>query len=110
MSGQEADFIEVEVAYALPDEQRIIPVRVAPGCTALQAVQDSGILEHFPQIQLEDAKMGIFSKAIAKPAEHVLQHGDRVEIYRPLIIDPKEARANRARKAKAAKEEGEKSG
>ncbi len=100
MSEPEPESIEVEVAYALPTEQMIIPVRVAPGSTALQAVHDSGILEHFPQIDLDTAKMGIFSKAIAKPDEHVLQPGDRVEIYRPLLIDPKEARANRAKKAK----------
>lgn len=105
MSEPEPESIEVEVAYALPDEQMIIPVRVAPGCTAIQAVRDSGILEHFPQIDLESAKIGIFSRAIPKPAEHVLMAGDRVEIYRPLLIDPKEARANRAKKAKAEKQD-----
>lgn len=106
MSEPEPELFEVEVAYALPEEQLIVPVRVAPGCTALQAVQDSGILEHFPQIDLGEVKLGVFSRVIPKPAEHVLQPGDRVEIYRPLLIDPKEARANRARKAKAAKDSG----
>ncbi len=107
MSEPEQESIEVEVAYALPQEQMIIPVRVTPGSTALQVVRDSGILEHFPEIDLDGARLGIFSKVIPKPAEHVVQPGDRVEIYRPLLIDPKEARANRAKKAKAARE-GEK--
>lgn len=102
MTEPEPELFEVEVAYARPEEQMIVPVRVAPGCTALQAVQDSGILEHFPEIDLEQAKLGVFSKVVARPGEHVLQPGDRVEIYRPLLIDPKEARANRAKKAKAA--------
>lgn len=98
------DTIQVEVAYALPDEQMIIPVRVGRGCTAYEAVVRSGIVEHFPQIELETAKMGIFSRLVPKPKEEVLQEGDRVEIYRPLTIDPKAARAARVKKAKEKKE------
>lgn len=95
----DSETIQVEVAYALPDEQMIVPVRVHPGCTAVEAVTASGIAEHFPEIDAEASKMGIFSRLIPKPAEYVLQAGDRVEIYRPLQVDPKAARAARAKKA-----------
>lgn len=95
--------IVVEVAYALPDKQKIIEVLVEPGTTALQAVERSNIMAHFPDLDIESAKMGIFgqalgTKGLGKPESHVLQAGDRVEIYRPLLADPKEARRRRAAK------------
>ncbi|TVZ40244.1 hypothetical protein P886_4668 [Alteromonadaceae bacterium 2753L.S.0a.02] len=98
--------IAVEVAYARPDKQKIIELLVEPGTTALLAVQKSGITELFPEIDLESANLGIFGQALGAkglkpPREHVLKAGDRVEIYRPLIADPKEARRKRAEKAKA---------
>jgi putative ubiquitin-RnfH superfamily antitoxin RatB of RatAB toxin-antitoxin module len=93
----------VEVAYALADKQKIISVSVQEGCTVLQAAQLSGIAQQFPDIDLNTAKMGIFSKAVNDPATQVVQAGERIEIYRPLLIDPKEARAQRAAKAKANK-------
>ncbi len=93
--------IRVEVAYARPERQKIIALDVAAGCTAFAAAQQSGIVELFPEIDLEQAKMGIFGKAIADPQRHVLHAGDRVEIYRPLLIDPKDARRARARRAEA---------
>lgn len=98
--------MKVEVAYALPDEQRIIALDVEVGSTAIEAAEKSGICEHFPDIDLSSAKLGIFGKAIPKPQEYVLKSGDRVEIYRPLIIDPKESRKERAAKVKAQKSEG----
>lgn len=88
--------IEVEVAYALPKEQRIIPLRVEEGCTLYQAALRSGIAEEFPEIDLERAPMGIFGKAARDPHSQTLRAGDRVEIYRPLKLDPKAARAQRA--------------
>lgn len=94
--------ISVEVAYAKPEQQKIIKLQVESGCTALLAAQRSGIAEVFPEIDLSAVKMGIFGKVIAKPENHELQHGDRVEIYRPLLIDPKELRKARAAKAKQA--------
>lgn len=94
--------IHVEVAYALPDKQKIIGLDVEPGCTARDAVLRSKITELFPEIEPETAKMGVFGKAIPKPAEYALSEGERVEIYRPLLIDPKEARRARAEKAKMA--------
>ena len=98
------DLITVEVAYALPHQQKIIALLVAPGTCALQAVERSGIAKHFPEIDPATAKMGIFgqslgTKGLATAASHVLNEGDRVEIYRPLISDPKDARRKRAEKA-----------
>lgn len=88
--------MKVEVAYAKPDEQVIIPVDVEQGTTLTQAIEHSGILQRFPEIDLKQNKMGIFGKA-AK-ADTVLREMDRVEIYRPLIADPKESRRRRADK------------
>ncbi|MBY4677372.1 RnfH family protein [Marinobacterium sp. CAU 1594] len=96
--------MKVEVAFALPEEQRIISLQVEDGCTAYEAVINSGIVELFPQIDPENTPMGIFGKAIRDPKSTVLKEGQRVEIYRPLIADPKEARAKRAAKMKAQKE------
>ena len=93
-----AEAITVEVAYATPEEQRIISLEVDPGTTLRQAIQQSGILEHFGEIDLANAKVGVFGK-MKKPDE-TLRAGDRVEIYRPLIADPKEVRKARAARAK----------
>lgn len=100
--------IKVEVAYALPERQRIIEVEVLEGTTALEAVRQSGIVREFPEIDVATACMGIFSKALdgkalPLPQDYALQARDRVEIYRPLLIDPKVARQARAAKLKAAK-------
>jgi len=99
----DGDLITVEVAYARPDQQKIIELLVEPGTTAYQAAERSGIVKVFPEIDLENAKMGIFGQALGTkglkpPREHELQPGDRVEIYRPLISDPKEVRRKRAQR------------
>mgnify|MGYP000271213635 CR=1 FL=1 len=86
--------IKVEVAYARPDKQLILTVQVSQGTTALQAAEQSGIVAKFPEIDLPAAKLGIFGKSI-KPNTS-LREGDRVEIYRALIADPKQARRDRA--------------
>lgn len=96
--------IRVEVAYALPHDQKIISLQVDETCTAYDAVIRSGIVEAFPEIDPETIPMGIFGKAITSPKTQVLKEGQRVELYRPLIADPKEARAKRAAKMKAQKE------
>jgi putative ubiquitin-RnfH superfamily antitoxin RatB of RatAB toxin-antitoxin module len=101
----DAELITVEVAYALPHRQQLIELQVPQGTTAFEAVQQSGIVGQFPEIDLETAKMGIFgqvlgTKGLKLPKEHVLEMKDRVEIYRPLIIDPKEVRKLRAEKAR----------
>ncbi|WP_024461130.1 RnfH family protein [Marinimicrobium sp. LS-A18] len=102
----DGDLITVEVAYARPDQQKIIELLVEPGTTAYQAAERSGIVKMFPEIDLDSAKMGIFGQALGTkglkpPREHELQPGDRVEIYRPLISDPKEVRRKRAQKKQA---------
>lgn len=94
-----AERIRVEVAYARPERQLIVAVEAQPGITVEQAIRRSGILEEFPEIDLDRQKIGVFGKA-AKP-DAVLSDGDRVEIYRALIADPKEARRKRAAKGKA---------
>lgn len=96
--------ILVEVAYALPQQQLIIELKVPEGTTTLQAVQLSGILQKFPDIDLERNKLGIFGKLV-KP-DTVLRERDRVEIYRPLIADPKEVRRQRAAEGKVMKKGG----
>lgn len=93
------DKIAIEVAYATPAKQTIIAFNVPLGTTVFQAAEESGIVNEFPEIQLDDVKMGLFGKTVRSPKEEVLRAGDRVEIYRPLLIDPKAARLNRAAKA-----------
>lgn len=98
------DLITVEVAYALPQKQKIISLLVEPGTTALQAVKRSDIVKYFPDIDINNMKLGIFgqslgTKGLGSAESHVLHEGDRVEIYRPLISDPKDARRKRAEKS-----------
>lgn len=93
--------IQVEVAYALPNEQVIISLNVEEGITAEEAIHLSGILFQFPEIDLNKNKLGIFSKIC--PKDQILRDKDRVEIYRPLIADPKEIRKKRAAKGKSMK-------
>ena len=96
-----AETITVEVAYARPDKQMILTVAGEKGMTLQQAAERSGIVKHFPEIDLANAKMGIFSKIEKPDAE--LSDGDRVEIYRELIADPKQARKKKAAGAGASK-------
>lgn len=91
----------VEVAYALPGEQVILTVRGEPGMTVGQAIDRSGILDRYPDIDLAVNKLGVFGKLAKANAE--LNPGDRVEIYRALIADPKEARKKRAAEGKVMK-------
>src|SRR5690554_3709866 len=88
-AAEEASQVEsfaVEVAYALPDRQRIVTLRVRSGCSALEAVRQSGIAQEFPEIEIETADMGIFAKpldgkVLPLPGEYQLKAKDRVEIY-----------------------------
>nr|WP_299380611.1 RnfH family protein [uncultured Halomonas sp.] len=89
----------VEVAFALPDSQKIVLLTVSPGTTARQAVTMAKMPRYFPTLPPEtfsQGALGIFGKLLRDPDQHVLRAGDRVEIYRPLHIDPKQARAKRA--------------
>ncbi|MCS3602958.1 putative ubiquitin-RnfH superfamily antitoxin RatB of RatAB toxin-antitoxin module [Buttiauxella sp. BIGb0471] len=89
--------IKVEVVYALPEKQYLLKVRLAQGSTVEQAIAASGILELRTDIDLTKNKVGIFSRPVK--LTDTLNDGDRVEIYRPLIADPKELRRQRAEKA-----------
>jgi len=93
--------IDVEVAYARPDEQVILALQVPDGSTIEDAIRRSGVLERFLEIDLATNKVGVFGK-VAK-LDQPLVAGDRVEIYRPLIADPKEARKQRAAEGRAMK-------
>lgn len=94
MAGHDG-LIMVEVVYALPGTQLLVELKAVPGTTARQAIEQSGILRRFPGIDFTSRKIGIFSKMV-RP-DTVLREGDRVEIYRSLIADPKEVRRRRAR-------------
>src|SRR5690625_3797791 len=96
--------IRVEVAHALPERQKIIALEVEEGCTVYEAAERSGIQQQFPGLDLATSRMGVFGKVVAKPRETVLAGGDRVEIYRPLLIDPKQVRRQRAADARAKSE------
>ena len=98
--------INVEVAYAKPEKQIIRAVNVDEGTTIGAAIVQSGIMMDFPELdlELENAKVGIFGKVASMTAE--LKDGDRVEIYRPLIADPKEVRRQRAAEGKKMKKGG----
>jgi uncharacterized protein len=87
--------IDIEVVYALPEKQVVQRINLPEGTTAEQAVKMSGILRQFPEIDLLQNKLGIYGKLI-KPAT-ILRDRDRVEIYRPLRVDPKESRRRRAK-------------
>ena len=93
--------INVEIVYALPDAQEIISLKLSQGATVKQAVEQSGMLEKYPEIDLAKNKLGIFAK-LTKP-DAILRDRDRVEIYRPLIADPKEVRKQRAAEGKVMK-------
>lgn len=95
--------MKVEVAYALPEEQIIIPLQVDTGTTVEEAIKLSGIQEKFPEINLTENKAGVFGK-ICK-MDTPLKEQDRVEIYRKLIADPKESRRKRAEKKESKKQE-----
>ena len=90
------ELIDVEVAYATPGQQVIVALKMPEGATIEQAINASGLLHRFPEIDGTDFKAGIFG-IVCKP-DQLLKQGDRVEIYRSLIHDPKEARRQRAAK------------
>jgi putative ubiquitin-RnfH superfamily antitoxin RatB of RatAB toxin-antitoxin module len=86
--------MEVEVAYATPEKQVLIRVEVPAGCTVAEAIELSGVRTKFPGIEINPLALGIFSRKVSP--DQVLRSGDRVEIYRPLLADPKEMRKQRA--------------
>ncbi len=91
--------LRIEIVYALAGEQVLVSMEVREGTTAWQAVERSGILQRFPEIDPVHTPVGIFGRVTAPDTR--LNDGDRVEIYRPLLADPKEGRRKRARPSKA---------
>lgn len=99
--------IRIEVVYAAIDRQLLLEVQVAHGTTLRAALLASGLGEHFCELDLATCPVGIFGRQVSDPGRHVLQEGDRIEVYRPLLADPKEVRRLRAAKAaQARKAEG----
>jgi len=106
--SEDPSMITVEVAYALPERQVLYELLVSKGTTAIEAIGQSGVVDKFPEIDLATSKVGIFSqvlgaKGLAGPEVYELKALDRVEIYRPLLLDPKEIRRRRAEQAKKNK-------
>lgn len=86
--------IEIEIAYAYPNSYFLKKLAVEQGCTVQAAILQSGILQQYADIDLRENKVGIFSRPVK--LTDTLNHGDRIEIYRPLLADPKEIRRQRA--------------
>ncbi len=99
-----ADLLSVEVAYALPQRQDVVNLKLPEGSTLQQAVEASGLLQKYADIDLKKNKVGIYGKLSRTDA--VLKDRDRVEIYRPLLADPKEVRKKRAEEGKVMKKGG----
>lgn len=99
-----SDMINIEVVYALANEQTLLKQPVVPGTTVADAIKASGILQKYSEIDLAINKLGIFGKLIK--ADAIVRDRDRIEIYRPLIADPKEVRRKRAEQGKVMKKGG----
>jgi putative ubiquitin-RnfH superfamily antitoxin RatB of RatAB toxin-antitoxin module len=105
MDAEAAETIRVEVVYALPERQVLLAVDVPAGTTLMQAIERSGIRDAFDDMEVDPARLGVFGRK--QPPDHVLREGDRVEIYRPLIADPKEVRRARAKQRAEESRDGE---
>lgn len=95
-ASDESSLVAIEIVYAKPDEQTVVLLNVAQGSTVEQAIRLSGLRERFPEIDQYELKTGIFG--VLCKVDQVVKKGDRIEIYRPLIHDPKDARRQRALK------------
>ncbi len=103
-AAEQTQTFMVEVAYATPAEQVLLSITVTAPITVQEAIEQSGVLEHFPEIHLDQNKVGIFSKL--KKLDTPLRAGDRVEIYRELIADPKAVRKQKAAEGKVMRKGG----
>jgi putative ubiquitin-RnfH superfamily antitoxin RatB of RatAB toxin-antitoxin module len=99
-----AEPLSIEIAYALPQRQELVHLRLPAGSTVQQAIEASGLLQKYSEIDLKKNKVGVFGKLTKLDAP--LRDRDRVEVYRPLIADPKEVRKKRADEGKAMKKGG----
>ncbi len=100
-TSEPSEQITVEVAYALPEKQALLSINVDEGCTAIEAVKLSGMADLYPDMDIQQLQLGIFSQSCTH--DQILKASDRVEIYRPLIADPKEVRKRRAAEMAATK-------
>jgi putative ubiquitin-RnfH superfamily antitoxin RatB of RatAB toxin-antitoxin module len=96
-----ASLIDVELVYALPERQTLLKLSVPAGTTARQLVLGGALAEQHPELDLAQAPLGIFGKVLNHPEQRVLEAGERVEVYRPLLADPKDVRRQRAARLKA---------
>lgn len=96
MNDVPAEMIRIEVACALPDRQALVTLSLRAGATAMEAVRQSELLRRFPELDAASPSVGIFGRRV-EPGQ-ILADGDRVELYRPLLADPKQARRRRARR------------
>lgn len=96
---QSSAALGVSVVYALPEKQVVVNLRVHEGCTVEQAVALSGLSRRFPEIGRSGLNCAIYSRAV--PLNHCLESGDRIEVLRPLLVDPKENRRRAAARARA---------
>ncbi len=101
--NDQSHYIKIEVAYALLDKQVILSEKISPDTTIEEAIHLSGVLEQYPEIDLNINKVGVFGKM--KKLDSTLLENDRIEIYRPLLVDPKESRRKRAAKKEKVKSE-----
>lgn len=101
-----SDRLSVEVVFAAPDRQMLIALQLPANATVREAAMQSGLQAHFPELDLAKAPLGLFGKLVASPATQPLEDGDRVEIYRPLLADPKEIRKRRAAQAAQRAKQG----
>jgi len=95
--------VTVEVVVALADRQRLLRLSLPAGSDARAAVLASGLQDEFPELDLAQAPLGLFGKRLPAAERHVLEEGDRIEVYRPLLADPKEVRRRRAERAREAR-------
>ncbi len=93
-----SELVNIEVVYALPEKQVLLALKVPAGSSIEQALEQSGVLRRFPELELATIKVGIYSHIL--PLATPLSGGERIEIYRPLTADPREMRRKRAEKAK----------
>ena len=100
--------LTIEVVYALPELQTLLTVTLPAGSTVAQAIEQSGVLARHPELDLSQHKVGVFAKVAS--LETLLRDHDRVEIYRPLLADPKEVRRRRAAEGKAMRKGGGEAG
>lgn len=95
------DYLQVSLAYVGAADQVLRSLEPRAGTSVREAIEQSGLLERFPEIDLDINKVGIFGKLVK--LDQILEEGDRIEVYRPLIADPKESRRRRAEETQAAK-------